>query len=97
MTGSPKLKFAELREYESRNGRRYFAGYLGKVKLLMFEDRSAELTGSELARWTLYAEQAEPWSPPRDVLTPLRPRAGEDDRARARAGRCGPHARRRPQ
>jgi hypothetical protein len=40
----------QLREYESANGRRYFAGYLSGVKLLVFKDDSAKLTGREVAR-----------------------------------------------
>jgi hypothetical protein len=82
MNNSPKLKFSELREYESKGGRRYFAGYLGKLKLLMFEDRNAELIGSEVSRWTIFAEEVPDRRPAVTVTLPGWP---DGLRARARA------------
>jgi len=74
-----------LREYESRNGCRYFAGYLGRLKPLVFEDRNAELSGSEVARWTVFAVEAPDRRPAVTVTPPSRPRAPQGLAVRARA------------
>src|SRR3954468_1439905 len=42
----PKIKFAEVREYQSANGKPYFSFYLGKVKALMYR---AEPVGNHVA------------------------------------------------
>ena len=64
----PNVALMELREYQSANGGRYFSGFLGKAKVLMFEDKEAETTGKELSRWkVLVQEQApRPDTEPRD-------------------------------
>ncbi len=46
----PRLVLTELREYRSdRTGATYFAGYLGKTRVVMLRDDRAELTGREVA------------------------------------------------
>ncbi len=40
------MKLADLREYVSQNGHTYFAGYMGRAKLVLLKEREAECTGS---------------------------------------------------
>jgi hypothetical protein len=56
----PSVPLMELREYESANGNRYFSGFLGKAKVLMFQDRDAEPSGKELARWNVLVQEQAP-------------------------------------
>src|SRR5215213_11385220 len=51
---------AQMREYVSRSGNRYLTGYMGKTKLVLLQDHNAEITGAEVARWTLHVEEAPP-------------------------------------
>jgi phage protein D len=54
----PRLVLTELREYRSdRTGATYFAGYLGKTRVVMLR---AELTGREVARWSVLLEEPQP-------------------------------------
>ncbi len=57
----PRLVLTELREYRSeRTGATYFAGYLGKARVVMLRDDRAECTGKEVARWNVLLEESEP-------------------------------------
>lgn len=57
----PRVKLTELREYRSeRTGNVYFAGYLGKARVVMLRDDRAECTGKEVARWSILLEEPEP-------------------------------------
>ena len=57
----PRLVLTELREYRSdRTGATYFAGYLGKARVVMLRDDRAELTGREVARWSVLLEEPQP-------------------------------------
>ncbi|GJD65554.1 hypothetical protein [Methylobacterium frigidaeris] len=57
----PRLVLTELREYRSdRTGATYFAGYLGKTRVVMLRDDRAELTGREVARWGVLLEEPQP-------------------------------------
>jgi hypothetical protein len=57
----PRLVLTELREYRSdRTGATYFAGYLGKTRVVMLRDDRAELTGREVARWSVLLEEPQP-------------------------------------
>jgi len=47
-----------MREYGSLNGNTYFVGFLGKTKLVLLQDHNTEITGAEVARWTLHVEEA---------------------------------------
>lgn len=58
----PKVRLAEMRQYRASNGKMYLTGYLGRVKLLLFRDDSAECSGNEVAKWSLFIEE----TPPRD-------------------------------
>ena len=49
-----------MRQYTSRSGNTYLVGYMDKTKLVLLQDRDAELTGAEVARWTLHVEEAPP-------------------------------------
>src|SRR5215211_7697403 len=49
-----------MRQYTSRNGNTYLVGFMGKTKLVLLQDRDAECTGAEVARWTLHVEEAPP-------------------------------------
>lgn len=56
-----RLVLTELREYRSdRTGATYFAGYLGKTRVVMLRDDRAELTGREVARWSVLLEEPHP-------------------------------------
>lgn len=79
MVSRLRLVLTELREYRSeRTGSTYFAGYLGKARVVMLRDERAEITGKEVARWNLLVEEPEP-------------RDGRRDRAgRAQGGRGWP-------
>src|SRR4051794_2994027 len=79
---SAKLQLATLRQYQSKGGRTYFLGRMGQLKLMLFEDTGAELTGKELARWTVFAEEAPDRRPAVTVTPPRRPN-GLRPRARA--------------
>lgn len=81
MMSRPRLVLTELREYRSeRTGSTYFAGYLGKARVVMLRDERAEITGKEVARWNLLVEEPEP-------------REGRQDRAGGtQGGREGPRA-----
>ncbi len=57
---APRVVLAQMREYVSRSGNRYLTGYMGKTKLVLLQDRDAEITGAEVARWTLHIEEAPP-------------------------------------
>ena len=57
---APRVVLAHLRQYTSRNGNTYFTGFMGKTKLVLLQDRDAECTGAEVARWTLHVEEAPP-------------------------------------
>lgn len=96
MTGAPtqRVRLAVLREYRAKSGRRYFAGFMGQTKLLLFEDDTAEIVGAEVAHWNLLVEQATPQPskaapaarPPHPRPVPPRvhgSRRGADARARA--------------
>src|SRR3954470_15287320 len=80
---SAKLQLATLRQYQSKGGRTYFLGRMGQLKLMLFEDTGAELTG-KLARWTVFAEEAPDRRPAVTVTPPRRP-----DGLRLEPGRCG--------
>jgi len=57
----PRVKLTELREYRSeRTGNTYFSGYLGKARVVMLRDDRAEITGKEVARWSVLLEEPEP-------------------------------------
>src|SRR4051812_14399873 len=56
----PKVKLAELREYVSQSGKTYFAGFMGKTRLVLLKDTRAECTGKEIGRWNLLIEEAPP-------------------------------------
>lgn len=57
----PRLVLTELREYKSdRTGATYFAGYLGKARVVMLRDDRAEITGREVARWNVLLEAPQP-------------------------------------
>lgn len=57
----PRVKLTELREYRSeRTGNTYFSGYLGKARVVMLRDERAEITGKEVARWSVLLEEPEP-------------------------------------
>lgn len=56
----PKIKLADVREYQSANGKQYFSFYLGRTKALMFRDDRAEPAGNAVAHWTLFLEESEP-------------------------------------
>lgn len=57
----PRLVLTELREYRSdRTGATYFAGSLGKTRVVMLRDDRAELTGREVARWSMLLEEPQP-------------------------------------
>jgi hypothetical protein len=56
----PRVKLTELREYRSeRTGNTYFSGYLGKARVVMLRDDRAEITGKEVARWSVLLEEPE--------------------------------------
>lgn len=58
---APRLVLTELREYRSdRTGATYFAGSLGKTRVVMLRDDRAELTGREVARWSVLLEEPQP-------------------------------------
>lgn len=58
---APRVKLTELREYRSeRTGNTYFSGYLGKARVVMLRDDRAEITGKEVARWSVLLEEPEP-------------------------------------
>ncbi len=58
--GRPRLVLTELREYRSeRTGATYFAGYLGKARVVMLRDDRAEITGKEVARWNVLLEEPQ--------------------------------------
>lgn len=58
---APRVKLTELREYRSeRTGNTYFAGYLGRTRVVMLRDDRAECTGKEVARWNVLLEEPEP-------------------------------------
>jgi len=54
----PQIKFAEMREYISASGKPYLTGYLGRTKLILFRDDNAEISGNEVAKWSLFIEEA---------------------------------------
>ncbi len=57
----PRLVLTELREYKSdRTGATYFAGYLGRARVVMLLDDRAEITGKEVARWSILLEEPQP-------------------------------------
>lgn len=57
----PRLVLTELREYKSdRTGATYFAGYLGRARVVMLRDDRAEITGREVARWSVLLEEPQP-------------------------------------
>lgn len=57
----PRLLLTELREYRSeRTGNTYFSGYLGKARVVMLRDERSEITGKEVARWSVLLEEPEP-------------------------------------
>ncbi|MEN3238908.1 hypothetical protein PUR29_36345 [Methylobacterium ajmalii] len=61
----PRLVLTELREYRSeRTGATYFAGYLGKARVVMLRDDRAEITGREVARWNILLEEPQPREEP---------------------------------
>ncbi len=50
-----------LTEYRSdRTGATYFAGYLGKARVVMLRDDRAELAGREVARRSVLLEEPQP-------------------------------------
>lgn len=67
----PQVKLAELREYRSARGSTYFAGYMGRTRLVLLQDHDAPITGAEVGRWRLLVEEA----PPREeaASAPARP------------------------
>lgn len=56
----PRVLLTELREYRSASGSTYFAGYLGKARVVMLREDRAELTGKEVARWNVLLEEPQP-------------------------------------
>jgi pyruvate/2-oxoglutarate dehydrogenase complex dihydrolipoamide acyltransferase (E2) component len=62
VTGTPnqRVKLATLREYTAQSGRRYFAGYMGLTKLLLFRDDAADIVGAEVGHWNLLIEPVTP-------------------------------------
>lgn len=56
----PSIPLVELREYRSAVGSTYFAGYLGKARIVMLRDDRAECTGKEVARWSVLIQAAQP-------------------------------------
>lgn len=58
----PSVTLTELREYRSQSGSTYFAGFLGKTRVVMLRDDRAQCTGKEVARWNLILEPAQPRS-----------------------------------
>ncbi|GAB6842137.1 hypothetical protein HNR00_004019 [Methylorubrum rhodinum] len=84
MNRQPRIVLTELREYRSASGSTYFAGYLGKTRVVMLRDDRAECTGKEVARWNVLMEEPRPregQDGPSPISGASRPR---------RAARAGP-------
>jgi hypothetical protein len=74
----PSIPLVELREYRSAAGSTYFAGYLGKARIVMLRDDRAECTGKEVARWSVLIQAAQPRS--REATQPVQKAAASKPR-----------------
>ena len=62
----PRIKAFRLWERESRNGNRYFAGYLGPMGVIIFRDDTAEPREGVIAEWQVYfTERDDAYRQPR--------------------------------
>ncbi len=55
-TNAPLVPLAGLYENTSKNGNRYFSGFLGKARVVMFENR--DVKEGELG-WTLFVQERQ--------------------------------------
>src|SRR3954451_2160483 len=83
----PKVRLCELREYVSSKGSTYFAGFMGRTRLVLLKGTHAECTGKEVARWSLLIEQAEERQPAASHPTGAAPPASTGSRQPVRAHR----------
>lgn len=61
----PRVRFAEVREFVSANGRPYFVAFLGKTKLIMLRNDRAEPPGNATAVWDAFLEETDPAAKPK--------------------------------
>ncbi|MBX3516742.1 MAG: hypothetical protein KF815_07335 [Rhodospirillales bacterium] len=55
-TNAPLVPLAGLYENTSKNGNRYFSGFLGKARVVMFENRDAK---EGEPGWTLFVQERQ--------------------------------------
>ncbi|MCJ2070587.1 hypothetical protein MKK75_17600 [Methylobacterium sp. J-030] len=82
----PSIPLVELREYRSAAGSTYFAGYLGKARIVMLRDDRAECTGKEVARWTMLLQASQP-RPGESASPPRKTAAAPSRRSKPQASR----------
>lgn len=92
----PRVLLTELREYRSASGSTYFAGYLGRARVVVLRDDRAEITGKEVARWNVLLEEPQPREGREGATTrpAARDGAGGRPQARRQASRPDPAAER---
>ena len=59
MNSEPRVRLLRLWERESRNGRRYFAGFLGALGVVMFRDEKARPREGVIAEWEIFVSERE--------------------------------------
>jgi hypothetical protein len=73
MISEPRVKFLRLWERESRNGRRYFAGFLGGLGVVMFRDEKAQPREGVIAEWEIFLSERDAQRPaPENAPAPPR-------------------------